>query len=116
MYLAASRRQSTPRLYALRPSALFGWQETLANMIVGARALEILGAAFRVPVGNKFAAAIFDRVRALSAHSRNEASSSPGAFLEAQSDAVDFADFCPAPRRRVQADQQPVRPTIVFGK
>ena len=82
-------------------------------MVIGAGALQVLRAAGRVAFGDAFAAAVFHLARFARPFPE------PGvvvadAVLQPQADAVDLADFGAAPRRHVQADQQAVRPAIVF--
>src|SRR6185437_1213197 len=92
-----------------------GLQEALADMIIGAGALEILRAAGGVAFGETLAAAVLDGARLARPFAE------PGVvvadvFLEAQPDAVDLADFGAAPRRHVEPDQQPVRPAVIVRK
>src|SRR5450631_289023 len=88
-------------------------QEALADMVIGARALQILRAAHRVAFGDTFAATVLDGARLA------RPLAEPGVvvaddFLEPQPDAIDLADFRATPGRHVQPDQQPVRPAIIF--
>ncbi len=94
-------------LFALR------LQETLANMVIGAGAVQILRAARGEAFGDALAAAVFDRAR-LARPFPEPCIVVADAVLQAQADAVDLADLGAAPRRHVEADQQPVRPAVVF--
>ena len=90
-------------------------QEALADMIIGAGALQILRAAHRVARGNTLAAAILDGARLARPFAE------PGivvadAIFKPQPDAIDFADFRAAPWRHVQPDQQSVRPAVIVRK
>ena len=89
-----------------------GLQEALADMIIGAGALEILRAAGDVTLGDPLAAAVLDGARLARPFAK------PGVvvadmFFEPQPDAVDLADFGAAPRRHVEPDQQPMRPAVI---
>ena len=96
-------------LFALR------LQETLTNMVIGAGAVEVLRATRGEAFGDAFAPAVFDRARFASPFAKPcivVADTVP----QAQTDPVDLADLGATPRRHVEADQQTVRPAVVFGE
>src|SRR4029079_8354164 len=90
-------------------------QKSLANVVVGAGAVQILRAAGGVALGDALAPAVFDRARLARPFAE------PGIVVadtvpQAQADAVDLADLGAAPRGHVEPDQQAVRPAVIFGK
>ena len=96
-------------LFALR------LQETLTNMVIGAGAVEVLRATRGEAFGDAFAPAVFDRACFTNPFPKPcivVADTVP----QAQADPVDLADLGATPRRHVEADQQAVRPAIVFGE
>ena len=91
----------------IEPVLALRLQEALADVVIGARALQILCAAQGAPVGDAFATAVLDGAGFACPFPE------PGivvadAVLQPQPDAIDLADFGATPRRHVQADQQAV--------
>src|SRR3954462_1306944 len=91
----------------------FRLQEALAHMVIGAGALEILRAAGGAAIGDALAPAILHGARLARPFAEPSVVVAEMA-LKPQPDPVDFSDLGPAPWGHVEADQQPVRPAIVF--
>src|SRR6187397_1595107 len=96
-------------LFALR------LQETLADVVIGAGAVQILRAAGGKAFGDAFPPGVFDRPR-LACPFAEPSIVVADPLLQAQSYPVDLTDLGPAPRRHVEADQQAVRPAVVLGE
>ena len=97
----------------IEPFLALRLQEPLAHVVIGAGALQILRAAQRAAVGDALASAVLDGARLARPFPE------PGivvadAVLQPQPDAIDLADLGAAPRRHVEADQQAMRPAIIF--
>ena len=90
-------------------------QEAFADVIIGACALQIFRAADAMALRDALAAAILDGPCFFRPFAE------PGVVvanvtLKAKADAVDLPDFGATPGRHVQADQQAMRPAVVFRK
>src|SRR3954471_15341804 len=90
-----------------------GLQETLADVIIGAGALQILRPTSRVTIRDAFAAAILHR-SCLARPFAEPSGVVADPVLQAEPDPIDLAYFGAAPWRHVEPDQQTMRPTIVF--
>src|SRR4029078_200 len=90
-------------------------QEALADVVIGARAMQVLRAARGEPCGDAFATTIF-RSTCFTGPFLEPRIIVADAVLQAQAAPVDLADLRPAPWRHVEPDQEAVRPAVVLGK
>src|SRR5258707_10507501 len=84
-------------------------------MIIGACALQILRAAGGVALRDALAAAILDAA-CLFRPFPKPCVIVANVILEAKTDPVDLSDLGATPGRRVQADQQAMRPAVILRK
>ena len=82
-------------------------------MVIGAGAVQVLRAARCKAFGDALPANVFHLAR-LAGPFPEPRIVIADTVLQAQADAVDLPDLGAAPRRHVEADQQSVRPAVVF--
>src|SRR5262245_26998307 len=90
-------------------------QEALADVVVGAGAMQIVRAARGETFGDTLPAGVFHLAR-LARPLQEPRIVIADAVPQAQPDAIDLADLSSAPGSHVEADQQAVRPAVVLGK
>src|SRR5262245_10756382 len=94
-----------PSHVGVEPTLVLRLQETFADVIVRARALQILCAACGIAIADAFAAALFHVSRFATPFIEPRVIIANGVF-KSQSDSIDFSDLRPTPRGHIQADQQ----------
>src|SRR5262249_41111067 len=99
----------------VEPFLILWLQEALSNMKIGAGAPQVLSSTYCVPFRNSFAAARlyktgftnpFAEPHVIIAH----------VALEPKTYSIDLSDFCTAPGRHVESNQETMRPSIVVWK
>src|SRR4029078_3464071 len=100
---------------SIEPLLALRLQKALANMVIGAGAVQILRTARCESFGDAFPPGVSDRAR-LALQFPNPRIVVADSVLQAQADTVDLADLGAAPRSHVEPDQQAMRPTVVLGK
>src|SRR5262245_22216259 len=90
-------------------------QEALADVVIGAGAMQVLRAACSEPFVDALPSGVFHLAR-LARPFPKPSIVVAEAVLQAQADTIDLADLGAAPGRHVETDQQAVRPAIIFGK
>ena len=96
-----------PAHIRIEPVLALRLQKALADVIIGAGALQILRTAGLMPIGDALAAAVLYGAR-FACPLPEPRIVVTDTCLEPKSDAVDFSNFRAAPRRHVQSNQQPM--------